>query len=239
MADLTSTCPALGLAVSSAASGVTLWSPTLRTGPSPSGAWTMRCASPLLFSVLPLKLEQATRALTPWIVSGQADNPPTAVTWNAAPSFYQANGTYWHDVRKPETADLIRQIGEDSAVLLKNTNKTLPLQNPKVIAIIGSDAGPNDLSGLNGAGSESYPIWNTNNGTLTLGGGSGWQIPPYVVTPYESINWRGRKSGAQVYSVFNDTAYDAIGTTVQSADVALVFVSAYAEESEDRASLYL
>ena len=85
-------------------------------------------------------------------------------------SYYQADDAYWHDVRKAETADLIRQIGEDSAVLLKNTNKTLPLQTPKVIAIIGSDAGPNDLSGLNGGGSASFPIWNTDNGTLTLGG---------------------------------------------------------------------
>jgi beta-glucosidase len=44
---------------------------------------------------------------------------------------------------------------------------------------------------------------------------------------------------SQVYSVFNDTAYDAISSTVQVADVALVFVSAYATEGHDRADLYL
>lgn len=235
----TSTCLALGWAVCSATSGVILSCLTSRTGPSLSGVSTTRCVSALSPFALPLLIrKQAVRALTPWIFSGQVENPPPNVTWNAVSAYYEVDDVSWHDVRKLETADLIRQIGEDSAVLLKNTNKTLPLRNPKVIAIIGSDAGPNDLSPLDGAGFGSFPVWN-NNGTLSLGGGSGWQIPPYVVTPYEAINWRGRKSGAQVYSVFNDTAYDAIGTTVQSADVALVFVSAYAMEGEDRASLYL
>lgn len=160
------------------------------------------------------------------------------MTWNAVGSFYQDDAAYWHDVRKQETAELIRQIGEDSAALLKNTNRALPLQKPKVLAIIGSDAGPNSLSGLNGAGVASYPLWN-NNGTMPLGGGSGWAVPPYVVTPYEAINYRGRKMGSQVYSVFNDTAYDDILTTVQSADVALVFVNAWSRETVDRANLYL
>ncbi|EPS94914.1 hypothetical protein FOMPIDRAFT_281622 [Fomitopsis schrenkii] len=178
------------------------------------------------------------RTLTPWIASGQADTPPPEVTWNTLAVFYQADSAYWHDERKPETAELIRKIGEDSATLLKNTNHSLPLRRPKVLAIIGSDAGPNSLSGLNGGGVGSFPLWN-NNGTTPLGGASGWAIPPYVVTPYEAINHRGRKLGAQVYSVFNDTAYDDIITTVQSADVALVFVNAWSRETVDRATLYL
>ena len=38
---------------------------------------------------------------------------------------------------------LIRTIGAASTVLLKNTGQTLPLNAPKSIALIGSDAGPN------------------------------------------------------------------------------------------------
>ena len=45
--------------------------------------------------------------------------------------------------------------------------------------------------------------------------------------------------GSQVYSVFNDIAYDDIVTTVQSADVALVFVNVWSQETVDRANLYL
>lgn len=47
---------------------------------------------------------------------------------------------------------LIREIGAASTVLLKNTNKTLPLESPSTIAVIGSDAGSNP----DGANSESW-----------------------------------------------------------------------------------
>ncbi|TFY61579.1 hypothetical protein EVJ58_g4431 [Rhodofomes roseus] len=182
--------------------------------------------------------DAAIRTLTPWIFSNQPAYPPPAVTWNADPQYYETEDAYWRDVRQVETMTLIRQIGEDSATLLKNTNNALPLGAPKVIAIVGSDAGPNELGELDGGGSNAYPGWNLN-GTLTLGGGSGWAIPPYVVTPYEAINYRGRALNSQVYAIFNDTAYDAVNVTVPSANVAIVFVSAFTREGEDRATLYL
>ncbi|KAH9931535.1 glycoside hydrolase [Fomitopsis serialis] len=177
--------------------------------------------------------------LTPWISSGQADNPPPAVTYNVNPIFV-AEDAHWRDVRKIETMALIRQIGEDSATLLKNVDGALPLHAPKVLAIIGADAGANELGALGGQGTNEYPTWNIN-GTLTLGGGSGWVIPPTIVTPYEAINYRARRMNSQVYAVFNDTAYDVIAQTVTNsmADVAIVFVSAFTEESVDRATLYL
>jgi len=59
------------------------------------------------------------------------------------------------------------------------------------------------------------------------------------VTPYEAINYRGRKSGAQVYTVFNGSALDAANATAAAVDVALVFVSAFATEGADRANLKL
>ncbi|KAH9835394.1 glycoside hydrolase [Rhodofomes roseus] len=174
--------------------------------------------------------DAVVRLLTPWIFPGQSVNPPPAVTWNADPTFYQTDDAYWRDVRKVETMALIRQIGEDSSTLLKNVNGTLPLGTPGVIAVIGSDAGSNELSTLEGQGVAQFPLWNIN-GTLSLGGGSGWAIPPYLVTPFEAINY--------LYAVFNGTAYDAINATVESADVTIVFVSAFTREGEDRATLYL
>ena len=202
----------------------------------------MRCAiinfthySPVFRNLI---LYQAIRILTPWIASGQADRPPPATTWNTNPILYSPNTTtYWHDVRQPETAALIRQIGEDSATLLKNTNGALPLGHPEVIAVLGSDASLRDVAVL-AEGYEQYPIGNMQ-GTLTLGGGSGWALPPYLVSPFDAINFRGRRLGAQVYAVFNDTAYDAVAVTAQSADVALVFASAWFTEREDLPSLYL
>lgn len=183
--------------------------------------------------------QQIVRILTPWIASGQADHPPPPVSWNTEPFSYLPNTTaYWHDVRKPETAALIRQIGTDSATLLKNTNNALPLRRPGVIAVFGSDAGINDVAVLAGGGFEQYTLGNMD-GTLTLGSGSGWALPPYLVSPFDAINYRGRQLGAQVYAVFNDTAYDAVAVTALSADVAIVFVSALSEEAKDRPSLDL
>lgn len=178
--------------------------------------------------------------MTPWIASGQADHPPPPVTWNYDPPFFPTNVTYWHDVRKPTTAALIQQIGEDSATLLKNTNSALPLRSPDVLAVIGSDAGLADVAVLavSGQGLDQYALGN-RDGTLTLGGGSGWAVPPYLVSPFDAINYRGRKLGAQVYAIFNDTAYEAVANTAVVADTTIVFVSAWSEESEDRASLYL
>lgn len=159
------------------------------------------------------------------------------VKFNSLPSYFNASNDP-PDVRAESTPDLIRKIGEDSATLLKNTNGALPLKKLKRIAIVGNDAGPNALSTLNSGGSAAFPLDN-ENGTLTLGGGSGWVIAPYIVTPYEAINYRARKSGAQVYAMFDDTALDQVNVTVMKADVALVFVSAWASEGYDRANLRL
>jgi beta-glucosidase len=100
------------------------------------------------------------RTLTPWIAHGQADTPLPNVTFNADPTFFTTDDAKWRDVRQESTMDLIRKIGKDSATLLKNIKGALPLRKPKVIAVIGSDAGPNTLSAINGGGSNSYPAWN-------------------------------------------------------------------------------
>lgn len=39
-------------------------------------------------------------------------------------------------------AELVREIGAKSTVLLKNVNGSLPLRAPRSVILIGSDAGP-------------------------------------------------------------------------------------------------
>jgi beta-glucosidase len=77
------------------------------------------------------------------------------------------------------------------------------------------------------------------NGTLTLGGGSGWVIPSYIVSGLDGVSRRARADGAQVWPVLNDTAYGIVSSTAAGADIALVFVNSYAAEGHDRDSLHL
>ena len=74
------------------------------------------------------------------------------------------------DVRA-EHAQLIREIGSASTVLLKNTNNTLPLNGKeKLTAVFGEDAGSNAY-GPNGC-----PDRGCDNGTLAMGWGSGMDL---------------------------------------------------------------
>ena len=68
---------------------------------------------------------------------------------------------------------------------------------PGTIAIIGSDTGLADIAVLavQGQWRYQYPLGNMD-GTLTLGGGSGWAVPPYLVSPFDAINYRGRRLGS-------------------------------------------
>jgi beta-glucosidase len=69
------------------------------------------------------------------------------------------------DVRY-EHARNIREVGQQSKVLLKNTG-SLPLKTPRAIGIYGFDAGSNP-EGANGCDNR-----NCDNGTLAMGYGSG------------------------------------------------------------------
>jgi beta-glucosidase len=80
---------------------------------------------------------------------------------------------------------------------------------------------------------------NAQNGTLTSGGGSSWVIPPYIVTGLDGVSRRARQDGSQIWAVLDDTAYSVVNSTAAGADIALVFVSAYATEDRDRANLHL
>jgi beta-glucosidase len=58
------------------------------------------------------------------------------------------------DVSTPEHQSLARQVAEEGAVLLRNSDNVLPIDPARVksIAVIGDDAGPHVTIGLNGSG---------------------------------------------------------------------------------------
>jgi hypothetical protein len=123
--------------------------------------------------------------------------------------------------------DVIRQIGSASTVLLKNTNKALPLNKPKSIAVIGNDAhdnpaGPNACSDR---GCQSvpngYPIW-----TLAMGWGSGTANFPYLISPITALSEQAAADQTSLKNVSNNYDYTAVAEAVTGADAAIVFVNA-------------
>ncbi|KAK1475190.1 glycosyl hydrolase family 3 N terminal domain-containing protein [Colletotrichum tamarilloi] len=135
-------------------------------------------------------------------------------------------------------ASLIRQIGAAGTVLVKNTNHTLPLKNPKFLSIYGYDATVKAIPWENpsryGGGYEVNFGWETFNGTLITGGGSGGSTPPYVVSPFQAIQERISKNrGILRWNFYSENP----SPPYVNSEACLVFINAYASESFDRLSL--
>lgn len=174
------------------------------------------------------------RILTPYYALGQADKELPSVPFNAG-SLPGAEVTY-RLVQKPSTVDLVRKIAEDGAILLKNEGG-LPLKSVPRIAVIGNDAGPPSRD--SGATGDAIPIGSGSNGTLADAGGSGYSTPLNLIYPLMSIQERAAKDSSKVTWMLNDTDIATAQATAASADVALVFVSAWASEGYDRTDLNL
>jgi beta-glucosidase len=105
-------------------------------------------------------------------------------------------------------AQIIREIGAASTVLLKN-NGALPLTGKEVkVGVLGEDAGSNPW-GANGC-----PDRGCDNGTLAMGWGSGTANFPYLVTPEQAIQREVINYGGNVFAVTDN------GALSQMADVA-------------------
>ncbi|CAG8925981.1 unnamed protein product [Penicillium salamii] len=121
-------------------------------------------------------------------------------------------------------ARIIRKVGSDSTVLLKNTRGALPLtHHEKYVAILGQDAGSNAY-GANGCDDRGC-----DNGTLAMGWGSGTANYPYLITPEQAIQNEALEytdGRTNVFAVTDDWAVDKMATVAAQADVSLVFVNA-------------
>ncbi|KAG5657321.1 hypothetical protein KAF25_005885, partial [Fusarium avenaceum] len=133
------------------------------------------------------------------------------------------------DVRA-DHASLIRKIGADGIVLLKNINETLPLKTPKSIGIFGNDASP-PTNGIVIPDSDPFQI-----GTLDIGGGSGTGRNTYLISPWEAIMAKAKQIDARVQYVFNNEvlAADDFRSIYPIPDVCLVFLNTFASEDWDR-----
>ncbi|KAI7542965.1 glycoside hydrolase family 3 protein [Hortaea werneckii] len=156
---------------------------------------------------------------------------------------YPEPGVYPYDVKheiidvRGDHASLIREIGAAGTVLVKNVNNTLPLKNPRYLDIFGYDAklpaSPWTNPSRFGGGYEVNSGWDTLNGTLITGGGSGSSTPPYVISPFQALQDRVLKDRGTVRWDF-----DAENPIVfANAEACIVFINAYASESFDRTTL--
>ncbi|KAM0718736.1 hypothetical protein Q7P37_005807 [Cladosporium fusiforme] len=142
--------------------------------------------------------------------------------------FYVKKG--WQKVNdhvnvRADHAALIRHVGAASTVLLKNTNKTLPLAGDEVLTtVFGADAGPNPR-GPNGC-----PDRGCNDGTLAMSWGSGTAEFPYLVTPDTAIQREVLAKGGSYESSFDNYDLDTIGPLARRSNVSIVFANSNAGE---------
>ncbi|KAI0016526.1 beta-glucosidase-related glycosidase [Xylariomycetidae sp. FL0641] len=175
--------------------------------------------------------DMATRILASWYYLGHDDGFPS-------PAIY--TNTEQHpavDVQANHSA-IIREVGAAGTVLVKNVNGTLPLQRPKFLCVYGYDATVKSVPWQNpsryGGGYEVNWGWQTLDGTLITGGGSGGSSPPYVVSPFQAIQERLKQDNGIVRWDFeSENPYPPY----VNAEACLVFINAYASESFDRLSL--
>ncbi|RMY57759.1 hypothetical protein D0863_12505 [Hortaea werneckii] len=173
--------------------------------------------------------DMATRIMAAYYYLGQDENFPELnfaqgdlstygyLYPHAMEDFTQINQ---HVDVKDHHAEVIRRVGANSIVMLKNTGQALPLKSPKQLAVIGEDAGPS-LFGPNGC-----PDRGCDNGTLAMGWGSGSTNFPYLVDPLSAIQHRALEDGTVVQYVLDNYDTSLIDSVVSQAEACLVFVNA-------------
>ncbi|KAK6434858.1 hypothetical protein LTR95_008956 [Oleoguttula sp. CCFEE 5521] len=160
--------------------------------------------------------DMVTRILASWYFVGQDSGypPVTWSSWNGGTGAPSVSGTH---------STVARQIARDGIVLLKNSNKALPLSKPASIALIGQDAI------VNPSGANACKDRGCNTGTLAMGWGSGTADFPYLVAPADAIKKQASSDGTKVIlSTTDDTT--AAASAASRAATAIVFITADAGE---------
>ncbi|KAL5357941.1 putative beta-glucosidase A [Aspergillus floccosus] len=158
--------------------------------------------------------------------------PPNFSSWTrdeyGFEHFFPSEGAYervneFVNVQR-DHASVIRRIGADSVVLLKNKG-ALPLTGQeKTVGILGEDAGSNP-KGANGCADRGC-----DKGTLAMSWGSGTANFPYLVTPEQAIQNEVLKGRGNVFAVTDNYDTEQIAAVASQSTVALVFVNANAGE---------
>ncbi|TGO73466.1 hypothetical protein BELL_0359g00120 [Botrytis elliptica] len=170
----------------------------------------------------------------------------------------EAGYTDDRDVRE-DHADIIRQVGGEALVLVKNTQdgtgRGLPLSKPRTISLFGAHAGP-AMAGPNRAFSVQGTPADTYQGHLAGPGGSGQPSLSYLVTPFQAISARAIADRSMIWWVLNNSSSSGSTNSVNLGNLGsgtalspsisnyalnsaacLVFINADSGEGADRGEL--
>lgn len=188
--------------------------------------------------------DMATRILATYIKLG---NKPNTLGGGIPASLTAPHK--WVNVRSPASASAILQGAMEGHVLVKNTNNALPLGgNPKLISLFGYDATAprsNNVADANwNLGDEPTNITDATpivlgaaeppgiaiNGTLSVGGGSGANTPPFIIDPFQAFQQRALQDGSYILWDF----VSAAPKVDPASDVCVVFINVFSTEGGDR-----
>ncbi|THU90585.1 glycoside hydrolase family 3 protein [Dendrothele bispora CBS 962.96] len=182
--------------------------------------------------------EMVTRILTPWFMLGQDQDYP-AINFDAQHADGSGSLNLNVNVRTDAHTELTREIGRASAVLLKNNRSTadgtpsgtttrgLPVSQSliKSIAIIGQDA---KLPNLNCNPPLAPGLNECNDGTMSIGWGSGSNSLDFIVPPVTAIMDFVGTQATVTQSLSNDLS--AGPNAARGKDLAIVFANAMSGE---------
>ncbi|KAF5329361.1 hypothetical protein D9619_009183 [Psilocybe cf. subviscida] len=174
--------------------------------------------------------DMATRIFAAWFLLGQDSSSYPAVNFDF-PNV-DSDVTNAHIDVQGDHANVVRELGAASTVLLKNKNGALPLgKKDRSIVLIGSDAGP----GL--AGPNEFSDQHESDGILAMGWGSGTANFTYLITPLEAIQAKARQFHTSVSWELEDSNLPRAGNMARKRSAALVFISADSGEGSDRTNV--
>ncbi|KAG6374229.1 glycoside hydrolase superfamily [Boletus reticuloceps] len=159
--------------------------------------------------------DMATRIVAAWYYMHQDGGYPNATidSWNVNdPLNQEVNAQSDH-------YKVVQEVASGGIVLLKNEG-VLPLNKPKSLVLVGSDAappasGPNEYSDQGGV----------PTGVLAMGWGSGTDRFRYLISPYEAIQERAVVDQTILSWDFDDWDLGTAASTVVDQEVAIVFVN--------------
>ncbi|GAA5831261.1 hypothetical protein JCM11251_007811 [Rhodosporidiobolus azoricus] len=172
------------------------------------------------------------------------------------PSLPDIDLTRW--VASEEHSKTIRDVAESSLTLLKNhrsenNTRGLPLHKPRELLLVGSAASAGPYGPVSNQASFFFYTpaveW---KGFVTNGFGSGGAPAPYVIDPFRAFAEKAMHKQMVVDGYFSDNATEGYSTIpgtnqttyfldykLSTADAAVVFVTATAQEGYDRENLSL